>query len=248
MADVCLKITSRQNETVKKTVRRCSEPDRDLFLVEGARFVTELDPRDVKEVFTTAPEEFSSFLEKLGDVPVYEVTAPVMEKLCGVVGAQKICATASKRNPEMPDRLVLLDGVRDPGNAGTIVRTAAAFGFGCIFSEDSVNPFSGKVVRSSAGAILPAYIERTDLSKAITELKSKGFSVFSSELDETARRLCDFPKDTGKTALIVGNEGSGVRPSVSVLADEKLYIPIKNTNSLNAAVAAAIMMHYFSEV
>ena len=69
MADVRLKITSRQNETVKKTVRRCSEPDRDLFLVEGARFVTELDPRDVKEVFTTAPEEFSSFLEKLGDVP-----------------------------------------------------------------------------------------------------------------------------------------------------------------------------------
>ena len=48
MADVRLKITSRQNETVKKTVRRCSEPDRDLFLVEGARFVTELDPRDVK--------------------------------------------------------------------------------------------------------------------------------------------------------------------------------------------------------
>ena len=86
------------------------------------------------------------------------------------------------------------------------------------------------------------------VQKLNEELKSKGFSVFSSELDESARRLCDFPKDTEKTALIVGNEGSGVRPSVSVLADEKLYIPIKNTNSLNAAVAAAIMMHYFSEV
>ena len=120
--------------------------------------------------------------------------------------------------------------------------------FGCVFSDDSANPFSEKVVRSTAGALIPAYVERVKLSEAISSLKAEGFAVVSSELDETARKLSDFPSDVEKIALIVGNEGQGVSPAVSAAADEKLYIPIKNTNSLNAAVAAAIMMHYFSEV
>lgn len=243
-----LKITSRQNETVKKAVRLRSCPSADGFIVEGARFVTEIAPENIKEVFCSCPDEFSDFFEKLGDVPVYDVAEPVMEKLCGVVGAQKLCAVVSKKNPERPNRLVVLDGVRDPGNAGTIIRTAAAFGFGCVFSDDSANPFSEKVVRGTAGAILPVYIERVNLSDAIASLKEEGFSVISSELDETARKLSDFPKNVEKIALIVGNEGKGVSPAVSATANEKLYIPIKNTNSLNAAVAAAIMMHYFSEV
>ena len=231
-----LKITSRQNETVKKIVRLRSCPSAEGFLVEGARFVTEIATENILEVFFTCPDEF------------YEVTEPVMEKLCGVVGTQKLCAVVSKKNPERPNRLVLLDGVRDPGNAGTIIRTAAAFGFGCIFSDDSANPFSEKVVRSTAGALIPAYVERVKLSEAISSLKAEGFAVVSSELDETARKLSDFPNNIEKIALIVGNEGQGVSPAVSAAADEKLYIPIKNTNSLNAAVAAAIMMHYFSEV
>lgn len=243
-----LKITSRQNETVKKIVRLRSCPSAGGFLVEGARFVTEIAKENILEVFSTCPDEFSDFLEKLGDTPIYEVTEPVMEKLCGVVGTQKLCAVVSKKNPERPNRLVLLDGVRDPGNAGTIIRTAAAFGFGCVFSDDSANPFSEKVVRSTAGALIPAYVERVKLSEAISSLKAEGFAVVSSELDETARKLSDFPNNIEKIALIVGNEGQGVSPAVSAAADEKLYIPIKNTNSLNAAVAAAIMMHYFSEV
>lgn len=241
-------ITSRQNETVKKVVRLRACPSADAFLVEGARFVTELAPENVRAVFSTCVEEFSAFLENLGDCPVYEVSEPVMEKLCGVVGSQKLCAVVCKKNPERPDRLVVLDGVRDPGNAGTIIRTAAAFGFGCIFSDDSANPFSEKVVRSTAGALIPAYVERRKLSDAISELKKDGFSIFSSELDETAKKLSDFPTSVEKVAIIVGNEGTGVSAPVSASADEKLYIPIKNTNSLNAAVAAAIMMHYFSEV
>ena len=242
-----LKITSRQNETVKKIVRLRSCPSAEGFLVEGARFVTEIATENILEVFSTCPDEFSDFLEKLGDTPIYEVTEPVMEKLCGVVGTQKLCAVVSKKNPERPNRLVLLDGVRDPGHAGTIIRTAAAFGFGCVFSDDSANPFSEKVVRSTAGALITAYVERVKLSEAISSLKAEGFAVVSSELDETARKLSDFPNNIEKIALIVGNEGQGVSPAVSAAADEKLYIPIKNTNSLNAAVAAAIMMHYFSE-
>lgn len=248
MASPHLKITSRQNETVKRIARLRSCPTCDHFIVEGARFVTEIDPENISEVFTTSPDEFASFFEKLENIPVYEVSEPVMEKLCGVVGTQKLCAVVSKKNPERPNRLVLLDGVRDPGNAGTIIRTAAAFGFGCIFSDDSANPFSEKVVRSTAGALIPAYIERVNLSEAISSLKAEGFAVVSSELDGTARKLSDFPNDVEKIALIVGNEGHGVSSAVSAIADEKLYIPIKNTNSLNAAVAAAIMMHYFSEV
>ena len=77
-----LKITSRQNETVKKIVRLRSCPSAEGFLVEGARFVTEIATENILEVFSTCPDEFSDFLEKLGDTPIYEVTEPVMEKLC----------------------------------------------------------------------------------------------------------------------------------------------------------------------
>ena len=99
-----LKITSRQNETVKKIVRLRSCPSAEGFLVEGARFVTEIATENILEVFSTCPDEFSDFLEKLGDTPIYEVTEPVMEKLCGVVGTQKLCAVVSKKNPERPNR------------------------------------------------------------------------------------------------------------------------------------------------
>lgn len=241
------KISSRQNETVKRIIKQLSSPDENYFLVEGTKFVLDLNKNCILSLFTTDAEKFSSFIKDLPNVPVYEVSEPVMEKLCGAVSGQKICAIAKKFQPIMPKKLILLDGVRDPGNTGTIIRTASAFGFGCIFSEDSANPFTSKVVRSTAGAICSTYTERCKMPEKIEYLRKNGYTVLSSELDENAEKLTDFPK-TEKIAIIVGNEGTGVTRDCSLRADKKLYIPIKNTNSLNAAVAAAIMMHFFSEL
>ncbi len=242
------KITSRQNETVKKTVHVRLNPSAEEFVVEGSKFVLDLNPECIKRIFVVRPEKFSDFLNKLSSVPIYEVPESVMDKISGVNGKQEICAVVKKINGKRPNKLILLDGVQDPGNAGTIIRTAAAFGFGCIFSEDSVNPFSEKTTRSSAGTVISTYIKKTNLVTETEKLKSEGFFVISSELDEKARKLKEFDLSTAKIAVIVGNEGNGVSSVVSATADEKLYIPINNVESLNVAVAASIIMHSFSEV
>jgi len=238
------KITSRQNALIKKISNTVKSPDEELFTVEGTKFVKDLDVNDIKMLFTTAPQEHGELVSDLleRDVPVYEVTEAVMEKLCSAVSGQKLVAAASAPRFDMPEKLVILDSIQDSGNVGTIIRTAAAFGYGCILSEGCANRFSSKTVRSSAGAVMKCFTEKRDIVRFIPELKKQGYRIFSSELDTAATTL-ENVETAGKFAIIVGNEGNGVRKEVSALADEKVYIPISKTESLNAAVAAAIMMY-----
>lgn len=148
--------------------------------------------------------------------------------------------------PENARRLIVLDNVQDPGNVGTIIRAAEAFGMdGIILFRNCADRFSPKTLRASMGSVfrMPIcsvyYVE--DLKKHL-----EGFTVYGAMLDENARRLGEvtFPE---KTAIVIGSEGRGISPENAEICDEKIYIPIKGAESLNAAMAASVLLWELSK-
>lgn len=242
-------LTSKTNQTVKEFVRMAEKPESGFFLVEGEHFVSDLEPSLIKAVLIGNEEKHRKTAENFikQDIPVYFITEPISEKISSTKNAQEIMAFTSKEEREMPERLVLLDRIQDPGNMGTIIRSAAAFGFGVIYSAGSANPFSTKSVRSSAGALQRCYLKKADLKEEILVLRENGFEIFSSELDKTAE-IPDNIKGSDKIAIIIGNESTGVSEELSEEAGRKIYIPIgRDAESLNAAAAATIFMYKFGK-
>lgn len=141
-------------------------------------------------------------------------------------------------------RLVALDGVQDPGNVGTILRTADCAGMeGLLLSEQCADIFSPKVLRATMGSIFRMPVEVTaDLPGRLYALREQGYSVLSSQLDGTPFYQ---RKGVGECyVLVVGNEGNGVSHQVQQLATHRLRLPMRGgAESLNAAVAAGIMMY-----
>ncbi len=238
-------ITSAANPYLKEISKIRKNPTRERFFIEGTRFVEELPPECVLEVFTTDAKKHADFLSSLPEeIPVYLLSAQAMGKICAAVSDQTVACTVKRENPERPDKLVLLDRVQDPGNVGTVIRTAYAFGFGVILSPGCANPWSAKTLMSTAGAFRSCYIEQTDdPSETVSRLKSDGFTVFATALDSTAIPPEEI-KTREKRAVIIGSEGQGVSPAVLAAADRTVYIPMQNPiNSLNAASAASIMIY-----
>lgn len=143
--------------------------------------------------------------------------------------------------PENARRLIVLDSVQDPGNVGTIIRAAEAFGVdGVILFRNCADEFSPKTLRASMGSVFRIPIHSDHYVEALKK-HLDGFTVYGAILDDTAKRLgeVDFPK---KTAIVIGSEGSGISPEIAEICDEKIYIPINGAESLNAAMAAAVIM------
>ncbi|WP_435371274.1 TrmH family RNA methyltransferase, partial [Lactobacillus intestinalis] len=142
---------------------------------------------------------------------------------------------------------VLLDNLADPGNVGTIIRTADAAGFdGVVLSPESVDLYNPKTQRAMQGSQFHIELIKQDLTSVITTLKSYDIPVYASMLDKSAKELPDFEK-VPQLGLVIGNEAHGVSDFIAKLSDEKLYIPIKGqAESLNAAVAAGIMIYHFA--
>ncbi|HJB22621.1 MAG TPA: RNA methyltransferase [Candidatus Jeotgalibaca pullicola] len=147
---------------------------------------------------------------------------------------------------EITGKYILLDAVQDPGNAGTIVRTADAAGFnGVVFGTGSVDPFNDKVIRSMQGSHFHIPIYRMSLPELIDRLQESAIPVFGTALDEKAQRYRDVPI-TDSAAIILGNEGNGVSNQLLAKTDGNIYIPIiGKAESLNVAVAASILMYHF---
>lgn len=240
-----IKITSRTNNKIKDICFIKENPLAEQFWLEGKHFVKDIDNEQIQLLVFTDPSGLEDKIDKLCalNIPVYNVTPDVMKKLCDTTSIQNIGAIVKKPFVQMPDKLILLDRLQDPGNAGTIIRTAAAFGYGVIFGEGSVNPFSSKVVRSSAGIINNCFVKSGNLEEEIPKLKSDGFKIFAAMLDKSSGSLNKLNKNPN-IGIIIGNEGEGVSEKIASLSDKKVYIPINNNvESLNAAVAAAIFMY-----
>ena len=238
-------ISSGANPYLKEIAKIRKNPSRETFFIEGTRFVEELPAECILEVFTTDAEKHEAFLASLPEkVSVYLLSKQAMEKICAAVSEQTIACTVTRTETKRPDKLVLLDGVQDPGNVGTVIRTAYAFGFGVILSPGCANPWSAKTLMSTVGAFRSCHIEQVDdLSAIIEELQQDGFTVFATALDPSALPPEEIQFGE-RRAVIIGSEGKGISPSVLSKADQTVFIPMQNPiNSLNAASAASIMIY-----
>ena len=250
-------IQSVQNPVVKrlKSLKdRKARLEYDELLIEGEKLIAEaLDlgyaVHDVL-VCDSMTDKFSGLLNRLAQTKagLYAVPQRVLEAVCDTKTPQGICAAfrlpVSMEKEKLPDRLVVLDGVQDPGNVGTIWRTADAAGIQAVVMTDKcADPFSPKVQRSAMGSGLRLGVHITDaLPRLLTELREKGYTVIASSLH--GEPFYEAELDREKFALIIGNEARGVSEECMNAANLRLKLPMRGgAESLNASVAAGIMMY-----
>lgn len=239
-------ITSTQNETIKEIIKLKQKKHRDekeLFLVEGYHLVEEAKKHGcVQSIITTRDDRH-------GEETLY-VSSHVMEKLAFTKTPQPIMAICKRNITNQIDlngkRYLLLDRVQDPGNVGTIMRTALAFGYDqVIMSNDCVDLYNDKVIRSTQGALFQMNICVMDLIDAIEILKQQNIHVYGTSL-ENAKSIEEC-KQFDKMAFVMGNEGQGVSEEVLSLCETNAYIPIQSIESLNVGIASAIIMYHFNK-
>lgn len=239
-------ITSLKNPKVaawKALKDRKGRRESGCFLVEGRKMVEEAlsSAFDVETVLVQEGMELPDGLT----MPVYELPAHVLAAVCDTKTPQGIAAVVRmKEQSALGKHIVVLDGVQDPGNVGTIIRTADAAGLdGVMLSNQCADVFSPKVLRATMGSIFRMNLRTTDdLPGELTKLREKGYSILSSQLDGTP--FYEREKVAEQFALIIGNEGNGVSEQVQQTATHRVRLPMRGgAESLNAAIAAAIMMY-----
>lgn len=239
-------ITSLKNPKVaawKALKDRKGRRESGCFLVEGRKMVEEA----LKSAFDVAAvlvQEGVSFPGGL-TMPVYELSEHVLAAVCDTKTPQGIAAVVRmKEQSALGRHIVVLDGVQDPGNVGTIIRTADAAGLdGVLLSNQCADVFSPKVLRATMGSIFRMNLRTTDdLPGELMKLREKGYSILSSQLDGTP--FYEREKVSEQFALVIGNEGNGVSEQVQQTATHRVRLPMRGgAESLNAAIAAAIMMY-----
>ncbi len=172
------------------------------------------------------------------------VPPDVMESISPMAtpqGALFLCRLPEPKPFTAKPGMLLLDGIQDPGNLGTILRTANALEIPVVLLEGCADPYSHKVVRSSMGAVFRMEILQTTWAEAKEACEKAGIPVAVTALNEQAKDLRDAPINT--MAVVIGSEGQGVRREILDSARQALIIPMNpNCESLNAAIASAIVM------
>lgn len=230
-------ITSKTNPKIKylcslKTTKGRNEHKQ--FLCEGKKALEmALKSGLVKEVYTLEKLSLPKYIDQ------YIVTPEIMKKISSSVSPEGIVFISDfiKQKENFGNKIVYLDGVSDPGNMGTIIRTALALGFDAVcYSKGSVSPYNEKVVAASKGSIFSIPILETELH--ILKLK---YQVIVSALQDNSVELKNI-KPNKNFVLVLGNESHGVKEETLALADVVCKIPIEGIDSLNVAIAGAIMM------
>lgn len=251
-------ITSRKNSDVRmmrELLRSAAyRRETDLFAVEGDHLCGELSRHSALECFLYTekaahkyPDTVQSAIRKAQRSLV--ITDELSEYITDTKTPQGMFAVAERFGSPIPEnakRLVVLDGVQDPGNVGTIIRAAEAFGTDAVlYSPTCADKFSPKTLRASMGSVFRIPVQYYSDAENLRGFLN-GFTVYGAMLDETAKRLGEvkFPE---KTAIVIGSEGSGISPEIAAVCDEKIYIPIQGAESLNAAMAASVLLWEISK-
>lgn len=241
-------ITSVKNETIKNIVKLQKKKYRQQeqkFLLEGEHLIEEAIKSSWGIETVIVAEGFTTQLE-LADITIIEVASNVFEHMAQTKSPQGILAVVhmEQLEPKRVNRVVMLDAVQDPGNLGTIIRTADAAGFDLvILGEGTVDIYNDKVIRSTQGSLFHIAITHANLAESIAKHKEQGFVVCASTLEQ-AQPIQSLPQSE-KMALIVGNEGNGVQPQHVELANKRIHIPIiGQAESLNVSVATGIMLYH----
>lgn len=230
-----MEITSVNNKLIKEMVKLHHKKNRDetgLFLVEGYHLYEEAKKvGNIKTVFTIDQEITGS--------KVVYVTTSVLSKLAKIQSPQGIVTVCHKVvNHEVKDKVLLLDHVQDPGNLGTLLRSALAFGFGTVVLDNTVDLYNDKVLRSTQGALYKLNIIEQDAIEFINE--NPEHTVYGTSMSGENLNTIGF---VDKMILVLGNEGKGVRTELLEHTKNNITIQTVEVDSLNVGVAGSIIMH-----
>lgn len=241
-------ITSVKNEKVKRLKKLHKKKERlqtSTFLIEGFHLLEEAWRSNwvIEEIIVQENIQIPNWC-KAFDIEI--VTENVFKHISETQTPQGIAAVIKMKEQTLDKGIfyLLIDAIQDPGNLGTIIRTADACGVdGIILGNGTVDLYNDKVIRATQGSIFHIPIIQADLHDEIISLKEKGFSIWATAI-ENAKKYNEIPTRE-KVGLILGNEGSGVDEFYIQLADEVVTIPIYGkAESLNVSIAAGILMYY----
>ncbi len=184
-------------------------------------------------------------------IAVLEISEVELNEAADTENPQGILAVAVIPDIGLPDplpqsgRLLVLDAVQDPGNLGTILRTAEALGvLGCIALPGTVDPWNAKVVRSSMGALFRQPVLGMDTARCVSWLHEQGFVLVAADARGAPLASLSGDQAPRRVALVLGNEGSGLSTQLDPLVDARVAIAMsEGSESLNVAVAAGILLH-----
>ncbi|WP_262316320.1 TrmH family RNA methyltransferase [Lacticaseibacillus parakribbianus] len=248
-------IQSAKNEHIKnakKLATKKYQKEGQAYLLEGWHLVEEalLSGITPKRIYATEKYLNERLLKPLYDITT-EISEDVAKHLSETPTPQGIFAVL----PRVPGKLseplsgqsLLLDGIQDPGNVGTLVRTADAAGVATVvFGNGTADAFNPKVLRAMQGSQFHVNLVTAPLLDVIPQLQAAGIPVYGTELNKNAQGYQDVAP-AAQFALVVGNEGNGMSPAVLAQTDANLYIPIKGrAESLNVAIAAAVVLFHLT--
>ena len=253
-------ITSTSNENIKHVsmlVKNAKARRKEgVFVVEGERIASEIPREVLKECYVTEDFAAGGKMKEVFSYPVdpVVVSGQVFKKMSDTQSPQGILCVCESKNESLDDflktrqngaiRLLVLEKVQDPGNLGTMIRTAEGAGFDAIIADEgTVDVYNPKVTRSTMGSLfrVPVFYE-DDATDAVDRLKREKITVYAAHLNGEN----DYKDERydERLAILIGNEGSGLSDIITKKADRLVRIPMKgDLESLNAAVAAAILMY-----
>lgn len=251
------RISSRENERVKHARKLATQgsyrTQTGQFFIEGRRLCLDLATTLRPQIAFFTEETLKTYpgAEHMAD-ETYLINSPVADKLATTKTPQGLFCVFPTPQSTLADLapaqgILVCEEVQDPANVGAMLRSAAAFGFGgVILTPGCADPFSPRALRASAGAAarLPI-LHNITMQDAADALKKQGVLLYAAALHE-AKPLHQTPLHA-PFALLVGNEGMGLSHVALAAADQTLYIPMhRDVESLNAAVAASVLMFHFS--
>lgn len=239
-------INSKQNQKIKDLIKLSKISERNLkkqFVIEGFHLLEmALNSGLVESVFVLKENTKIS-----ANIQQYVVTKEIMEKISSEMSPQgivAICKYLPFNKNNISDKVLYLDDVSDPGNLGTILRTALAFSYKTvILSKNCCSIYNQKVIQSSQGAMFNLNILNDD--NLLDELKKNGYQFISTEI-KGSKSLKDITPNK-KHVLVLGNEAHGVNENILKKSDLRIRIDISEIESLNVAIAGGIAMYQFSK-
>lgn len=252
-----LTVRSAKVRNASRLATRSFRSDKREFLAEGPQAVREAlgRPDAVLEVFATidATNRHADLHADAGDTAWHIVEESVVKAICDTVHPQGVVARCRFVDVSLADILaaelrlvVVCADIRDPGNAGTVIRCADAVGAGAvIFTGNSVDPFNPKSVRASAGSVFHVpLVLATDTSAVLEKLQAHGVQIFAADGKGSLDLFADEDRLVAPTAWLMGNEAWGLPDEIHTLADEVVAVPIfGKAESLNLATAAAVCLY-----
>lgn len=234
-------INSKDNKYIKYLEKLYNKKYRDIenkFVVEGYHLIEEAYKKGILEcIYKKDSDSFTI------DVETYIINDKLFDKVSNLKNGNIIGICKKIICNYIGPRALILDNIQDPGNLGTIIRSAKAFNVDTIIlSEDCVDIYNLKVLRATEGILFHINFLYDDIESAIYNLKNKEYLVCVTDVKD-GKNICDIKTD-GNIAIVVGNEGIGVKDKIKDICHEKIHIKMNSeVESLNVAMATTIILY-----